>query len=60
VKHKLTYSQVARESSVSRQHIYRVRTGKMDLTIMAALRIRDACGRLVGRRVGIAEVFEVD
>jgi transcriptional regulator with XRE-family HTH domain len=58
--HELKPAAVAREANVSRQHLLRLRNGVADPSIMLAMRIRDACGRLVSRTVGIAEVFEVD
>jgi DNA-binding phage protein len=50
---------LAREAGVSRQHLQRIRSGNANLRIKTALRIRDACGRLIFRTVGIAEVFDV-
>jgi DNA-binding XRE family transcriptional regulator len=49
--------QVAREAGISRQHLYRIRSGDDDPGMMTALRIRDACGRLLLRRVSIDELF---
>lgn len=51
---------VAKEAGISRQHLLRIRKGQMDTTVMMAMRIRDACGRLAGRPIGIAEVFDVE
>jgi transcriptional regulator with XRE-family HTH domain len=54
---KLKPAKVAREAGVSRQHLYRIRTGIADPSIMLAMRIRDACGRLLLRAVSIDELF---
>lgn len=54
---KLKAAAVAREAGVSRQHLYRIRNGDDDPSMMTAMRIRDACGRLLFRRVSIDELF---
>ena len=56
----LKVSKVAREAGISRQHLFRLRKGRAEATILTALRIRDACGRLLLRRVTLAEIFEVE
>lgn len=50
---------LAREAGVSRQQLLRIRSGRANVRMKTALRIRDACGRLISRTVSIAEVFEV-
>ncbi|HEX7677342.1 MAG TPA: helix-turn-helix transcriptional regulator [Thermoanaerobaculia bacterium] len=50
---------LATEAGISRTHLYRLRMGKMDVRIMTALRIRDACGRLISRQLSVSDVFEV-
>ncbi|MGZ5442065.1 MAG: helix-turn-helix domain-containing protein [Thermoanaerobaculia bacterium] len=57
---ELRPADVARESGVSRQHLLRLRTGSAAPTITTAVRIRDACGRLLRRQVRLAELFEVE
>jgi DNA-binding phage protein len=58
---KLKPGAVAREAGISRQQLYRIRTGiAADPSIFTAMRIRDACGRLLLRYVRLAEVFEVE
>jgi transcriptional regulator with XRE-family HTH domain len=57
-KNKLTLIEVAREANVSRQQLSRIRRGTADLRIMTAMRIRDACGRLLWRMVCIDELFD--
>lgn len=47
---------VAHEAGISRQHLYRIRKGG-GMGFMTALRIRDACGRLLLRHVPIEEIF---
>jgi len=51
---------LAAEAGISRQQLYRIRAGTADLRIMTAMRIRDACGRLLTRRVSIDELFDAD
>ncbi len=57
---KLKPSQVAKEANVSRAHLLRLRKGQQDATVSTALRIRDACGRLLLRAVRMNELFEVE
>lgn len=54
---KLKPAKVAREAGVSRQHLFRIRKGIADPGFTLALRIRDACGRLLQREVSIDELF---
>ncbi|HXH92993.1 MAG TPA: helix-turn-helix transcriptional regulator [Thermoanaerobaculia bacterium] len=55
---KLKPVEVAREAGVSRQHLCRIRKGIADPGYMLAMRIRDACGRLLLRFVSIDELFD--
>ncbi|HSY52665.1 MAG TPA: hypothetical protein VLC46_27950 [Thermoanaerobaculia bacterium] len=55
---KLTALDIVREASVSRQHLLRIRKGDADPSIMVAMRIRDACGRLLFRMVSIDDLFD--
>jgi DNA-binding XRE family transcriptional regulator len=57
-ENKLKALDIAREAHVSRQHLLRIRKGDTDPSIMTAMRIRDACGRLLFRRVSIDELFD--
>ena len=59
-EHALKPANVAREAGISRQHLLRIRKAQADPTVMTALRIRDACGRLLSRSVTLADVFEVE
>lgn len=52
---------LAEEACMSTYRLRRIRRkGIKSLPIDDAMRIRDACGRLLGRFVYIAEVFEVE
>lgn len=55
---KLKPLKLAREAGISRQQLSRIRAGTADLRIMTAMRIRDACGRLLTRTVSIDELFD--
>jgi transcriptional regulator with XRE-family HTH domain len=57
---KLKPLKLAREAGISRQQLLRIREGTADLRMMTALRIRDACGRLLMRRVSIDELFDAN
>ena len=46
-------------SRVSRQHIYRLRHGLMDPTLRVMVRVRDGCIAILGRRVWLSELFDV-
>jgi len=52
-------AELARESGISRQQLLRIRSGNASVRLKTALRIRDACGRLISRTVRFEEVFEV-
>ncbi|HEV7570244.1 MAG TPA: hypothetical protein VGQ21_02000 [Thermoanaerobaculia bacterium] len=58
-EHKLKPLNVAREAEISRQHLLRLRKGAMQPTIAMATHIRDACGRLLKRRLKMSDLFEV-
>ena len=49
---------VAHEAGLSRQQLLRIRRGEADPGIMTAMRIRDACGRLLFRAVSFDELFD--
>ena len=55
---KLKPLRLAREAGISRQQLSRIRAGTADLRIMTAMRIRDACGRLLAHTVSIDELFD--
>jgi predicted transcriptional regulator len=57
-ENKLKALDIVREAHVSRQHLLRIRKGDADPSIMTAMRIRDACGRLLTRKVSIDELFD--
>jgi predicted transcriptional regulator len=51
---------VARESGYSRQHLLRVRAGRMEPTRRCIAAITAACRRLSGENVHAADLFELD
>jgi hypothetical protein len=57
---KLKPVKVAREATISRQQFLRIRRGDADPGIWTAMRIRDACGRLLFRFVSIDELIGPD
>lgn len=56
-RNKIKPAELAREAGVTRQQLLRIRKGTADPRFMTALRIRDACSRLLLRYVAIEEVF---
>jgi transcriptional regulator with XRE-family HTH domain len=50
---------LAREARISRSHIHRLRSGKLDPTRRMMLKVRDACSRLAGRQIFLAQVFDL-
>ena len=56
-KNELKPVHVAYEANVSRQQLLRIRRGDADPSFWTAVRIRDACGRLLGRFVSIDQLF---
>jgi DNA-binding Xre family transcriptional regulator len=56
-KNKLKPVDLADEANISRQHLHRIRKGEADPGILTAVRIRDACSRLLWRVVGLEELF---
>jgi|GEM_PF-3339336 len=59
-KNKLKPGKVAHEANLSRQQFLRIRRGDADPGIWTAMRIRDACGRLLFRFVSIDELIGPD
>jgi predicted transcriptional regulator len=51
---------LARESGYSRQHLLRVRMGRMEPTRRCIAAIASACRRLSGEGVRASELFELD
>ena len=49
---------LAYEAGMSRQHLYRMRIGRSSPTVRMAVRLRDACERLLSRPVKLSELFE--
>ena len=50
---------LARESGYSRRHLLRLRKGRMQPTLPCIVAIVAALGRLTGRTVNAAEVFDL-
>jgi predicted transcriptional regulator len=53
-------AQLAREAGYSRQHLLRIRAGRMEPTRRCIAAIAAACRRLSGERVRAADLFELD
>ena len=51
---------LARESGYSRQHLLRIRTGRMEPTRRCIAAIAAACRRLSGEAVRASELFDLD
>lgn len=51
---------LARESGYSRQHLLRIRMGRMEPTRRCIAAIAAACRRLSGESVRASELFELD
>ena len=51
---------LARESGYSRQHVLRVRAGRMDPTRRCIAAITAACRRLSGEPVRAADLFDLE
>jgi predicted transcriptional regulator len=51
---------LARESGYSRQHLLRIRMGRMEPTRRCIAAIASACRRLSGESVRASELFELD
>jgi len=51
---------LARESGYSRQHLLRIRTGRMEPTRRCIAAIAAACRRLSGEPVRASELFDLD
>jgi len=50
---------LALESKVSRSYLNRLRAGKIDPTRRMMLKIRDACSRLAGQQIFLAQIFDL-
>jgi hypothetical protein len=57
---RLKPAHVARESGYSRQHLLRVRMGRMEPTRRCIAAISAACRRLSGEPVRAADLFDLD
>lgn len=57
---QLKPARVAREADLSRQQLLRIRMGQQATKVTTAVRIKDACSRLLHRQVALAEVLEIE
>jgi transcriptional regulator with XRE-family HTH domain len=59
---RITVRRLARESGVSRQHLYRLRKGKgsRNPSLRFAVALARAFARMLGRSVRLSDLFEVD
>lgn len=55
----LRAQRVAAEARVSRQHLLRIRAGRMEPTRPVMVRIARACARLAAERVSVADLFDL-
>ena len=56
---KITTPKLAEAAEVSRQHITRVRFARTDVRIRIARKIALGASRIVGRKVTVAELFDL-
>jgi hypothetical protein len=56
----ITTPKLADASEVSRQHVTRVRYAKTDVRIRLAKKIARGASRVVGRKVPVARLFDLD
>lgn len=59
-KHDIKPAHLARESGYSRQHLLRLRAGRMDPTRKCIASIVTACRRLSGLPVEASDLFHLD
>jgi transcriptional regulator with XRE-family HTH domain len=57
--HHLKRNHLAEAANLSRQHLYRLRLGTASATIDTARRLATGCSNLLGRAVGIGELFDI-
>jgi transcriptional regulator with XRE-family HTH domain len=60
IANNITTPKLAEAAEVSRQHVTRVRSAKTDVRINVAKKIALGASRVVGRRVEVAELFDLD
>jgi hypothetical protein len=58
--HDISTPKLADASEVSRQHVTRVRYAKTDVRIRLAKKIARGASRVVGRKVPVAKLFDLD
>lgn len=57
--HHIVTARLADVSGVSRQHIYRLRYGLLDATVVMMLRLRDGCRLILRRRIFLSEIYDI-
>jgi hypothetical protein len=60
IANNITTPKLADAAEVSRQHMTRVRYAKTDVRIRIAKKIARGASRVVGRKVEVAELFDLD
>ncbi len=60
IANNITTPKLADAAEVSRQHMTRVRFAKTDVRINVAKKIALGASRVVGRKVEVAELFDLD
>jgi hypothetical protein len=58
--HKLTPIEVANTGACSRQQLFRLRVGACNPRLVTMLALKNACSSLVGRKITVSELFEVN
>jgi hypothetical protein len=58
--HKLTPIAVAKTGACSRQQLFRLRVGACNPRLVTMLALKNACSSLIGRKITVAELFEVN
>ena len=58
--HGIKPAQLARECGYSRQHILRIRMGRMEPTRPCIAAIASACRRLAGQSVRASDLFDLE
>ncbi|HVI78598.1 MAG TPA: helix-turn-helix transcriptional regulator [Candidatus Acidoferrum sp.] len=59
-KRKVKPAHLAHVSGYSRQHLLRIRSGTMEPTRPCIKAITQACGRITGKPVKAADLFDLD
>lgn len=60
LNHNLRAIDIANTGACSRQHLFRLRAGECNARLQTMRAIKAACATLLGSRVTVAELFEVE